>query len=288
MTEERFQLTQRHYGCRPLNASLPMVAKQIAYAPHLLVGLDYDGTLTPLVDSPDNAILDPLTREAIRSLAVRPDTTVAILSGRPLDDVRNRIAVPGVIYAGNHGMEISGPGVRFVEPAAVAMMSLIDTISRFLTAQLQPIAGAIVENKSLTMSIHYRCVAAKERERLRKIVEDAVLPQEQHLRLTKGHMVYEVRPRVDWHKGYAMCWIHGQLRTRLSVASNPLAIYVGDDETDEDVFRSLSDGIGIKVGEPKMSSAHYFLETPSQVREFVCWLSQDANYKVMECHNERS
>src|SRR5271166_3753400 len=95
----------------PLWERLPEIERQIAKAPHLLVLLDYDGTLTPLVDRPEIAVLDPRTRLAITTLAGRPITSVAILSGRALEDVKTLVGIDGLIYAGNHGLEIQGPGI---------------------------------------------------------------------------------------------------------------------------------------------------------------------------------
>jgi trehalose-phosphatase len=84
--------------------------------------------------------------------------------------------------------------------------------------------------------------------------------------------VFEVRPHVDWHKGSAMSWIVGKLGKQ-----NTLTIFVGDDRTDEDAFRSLGDGITFKVGEPGGTSAHYHLDGPASVRGFLNWLAKVGN-----------
>src|SRR5690606_23488960 len=78
----------------------------------MLVAVDFDGTLTPIVAHPAGAMLPPRAREVLERLGARPDPDVAVVSGRALEDVRERSALDGIYYAGNHGMEIEGPGIQ--------------------------------------------------------------------------------------------------------------------------------------------------------------------------------
>jgi trehalose-phosphatase len=101
--------------------AIQAVAEHTTRAPHLLLGLDYDGTLTPIVEDPSRALLKAPTRHLLESMARRNDMDIAIISGRALGDLQKLVSVPNVIYAGNHGMEIRGPAFSFVEPAANAV-----------------------------------------------------------------------------------------------------------------------------------------------------------------------
>ncbi len=253
----------------PLFPHLSDIRERIESAEHVLLGFDYDGSLTPIVDDPSLAVLSPETREVLGVLASRPSTSVAIISGRSLDDLRTRVAVEGLIYAGNHGLDISGPGLRFVEATAVAEQGRLGDLAETLAVRLQAIAGAIVENKTLTISVHFRCVATHELQCLRRIVDDTVAEGQHRLRLTLGHKVIEIRPRVDWHKGQAMRWIQDQLGQR-----HALVLYLGDDETDEDAFSAMQDAITIKVGDPSDTSAHYHVAAQDNVREVLFWLER--------------
>lgn len=253
----------------PLLPHLSTIRERIESAECVLLGLDYDGTLTPIVDDPKRAVLSPETREVLGVLASRPDISVALVSGRSLDDLRTCVAMENLIYAGNHGLDISGRGLRFVEATAVAEQGGLSELAQTLAVRLQGIAGAIVENKTLTISVHFRCVAAHERNRLQHIVEGAVAEGNHRFRPTLGHKVIEIRPRVDWHKGQALRWIQDQLGQR-----EALVLYLGDDETDENAFYAMQDAITIKVGDPSDTSAHYHVEAPDNVRDFLFWLER--------------
>src|SRR5215213_3997623 len=128
-----------------LNANLPNIEQQIAVASHLLIGLDFDGTLTPIVGNPADALLAPAIRTVLAELASRPDTTVAIVSGRALADIQTRVNLDSLIYAGNHGLEIQGPRLRFREPSAILLSTLLSNISQELQTCMARFPGVIVE-----------------------------------------------------------------------------------------------------------------------------------------------
>lgn len=247
---------------------LPSVAGRLAAASHVLLGLDYDGTLTAHVDDPNQATLAPQTRLILQSLASEPDCTIAIVSGRSLLDLANLVGVHGACLAGNHGLEISGLGSRFTEATAAKLRVSLTELAAILSNRLEHITGTTVENKGLTLSVHFRCVAVHLHDELRGIVESVVATRCE-FRTRPGNNVFEVRPRVQWHKGCALEWI----RNRLEMP-HTLTVYCGDDETDEDAFRSQHDGIMIKVGQAEGSAASYYVDGPAQVTTFLGWLSQ--------------
>ena len=245
------------------------ILSRLPDAPRILLGLDFDGTLAPLAAEPALAALPASTRATLQSLAARAQVSLAIVSGRSLADVRGRVDLSGIIYAGNHGLEIDGPTVRFVDVEAAATGSVLQQVASDLAERLAGIAGALIEDKSLTLSIHYRLVAPQEREAVYRAVQDALAAASAMLFLTKGDMVYEVRPHLRWNKGAALRWIQQQLGIAETVV-----IYAGDDATDEDAFAALKDAITIKVGRKGETAARYVLSNPDDVGAFLAWIDQ--------------
>src|SRR5262249_2229517 len=154
-----------------------------------------------------------------------------------------RVGIPNLIYAGNHGLEISGDGLIFVEPTAAARCAALKELSADLASKLQHFPGVFVEDKGLTLSVHYRMAAATDREAVRRIAHDTLAGMNHMFRVTRGNEVFEIRPCVSWNKGTAVHWIKEQLGR-----PDALTIYLGDDVTDEDAFVTLPEAIRVKVG----------------------------------------
>jgi alpha,alpha-trehalase len=232
----------------------------------VVVFLDYDGTLTPIVERPEDAHLPPGTRQAIAKLAEH--CTVAIISGRDLPDVRGRVGLDHLIYAGSHGFDIAGPeGLRMVNEEAESYLPSLDEAEAELSRSLKTIEGAQVERKKFSIAIHYRRVPPHQHEAVSATVEK-VAKKHAKLRQGSGKMVYELQPNIDWHKGKAVLWLMDALgldRTEI------LPVYLGDDVTDEDAFRALPrKGLGIVVeGGDHPSAAAYSLKDPGEVRQFL-------------------
>jgi trehalose 6-phosphate phosphatase len=229
--------------------------------------MDYDGTLTPIIDRPEDATLSPDMRRLLAQLIKHYPT--AIVSGRALKDIRKLVGLRKIYYAGNHGLEIYGPGLKLVKPEAKKMAPTVSEICVDLKSGLGNIDGVIVEDKGLTASIHYRFVAPEKLGELKRIFTKITKP---HLRAGKikiacDKKVLEIRPNIDWDKGKAVLWIIDTLKLRDGV----LPIYLGDDKTDEDAFRALkSKGITILISNvPKKSDAEYFLRDVDEVKAFL-------------------
>jgi trehalose-phosphatase len=228
--------------------------------------LDYDGTLTPIVERPELARLSHTVRELVAGLARSVD--VAIVSGRGLDDVRRLVDLSELIYAGSHGFEIEGPegsGLRHRE--GEQHRPAIEAAERQLRADLALIEGALVERKACSVAVHYRLVAADAVSEVTGAVDRALA---RHPELHRGHgkCVYELQPALDWHKGEAVGW----LLDRLEAQRGPLLpLYLGDDVTDENAFRALPPhGIGIVVCETdRQTEARYRLRDTDEVRQFL-------------------
>lgn len=242
--------------------------ERLAHAGHVLLCLDFDGTLADIAEHPSQVAMPPGMRRAIGSLARRDNVSVAVISGRDRSDVLARVRVPCLFYAGNHGLDISGPGILFVEPTAAACSSAIRDMVEQLRSELRPISGAWVEDKGLTLSVHYRLVDRDQHEKVRQIVYSVLAAADQEFFLTEGRKVCEIRPPVHWNKGSAVGWIKEHLDR-----PDLLVIYLGDDITDEDAFAVLPQDITVKVGVPMETAAHYHVDSPAEVQEFLEWLS---------------
>ncbi|KAL7183980.1 hypothetical protein ACSBR2_026203 [Camellia fascicularis] len=249
--------------------------------------LDYDGTLSTIVDNPDCAFMSNPMRAAVRNLAKYFPT--AIISGRSRDKVYEFVGLTELYYAGSHGMDIMGPvrpmsndppncirstdnqgkEVNLFQPAS-EFLPMIDEVFRSLVEITKDINGAKVENNKFCVSVHYRNVDEQYWTTIAESVHD-ILKDYPRLRLTHGRKVLEVRPVLDWDKGKAVEFLLESLG--LSNCDDVLPIYIGDDRTDEDAFKVLrvgNRGYGILVSSaPKESNALYSLRDPSEVMEFL-------------------
>jgi trehalose-phosphatase len=255
----------------PLAAHLACLASLIRTAPRVLLFSDFDGTLVPIRERPADCFLGAAAREALAALAAQGRVAVAVVSGRGLADLRARVGVAGVTYAGNHGLEIEGPGLSFREPTAVERSGELARLAAELTASLSRVPGAWVENKGLSASVHYRQVRRDlvpgVIETVRRVTAPAVAAGRFVLRA--GKMVREVRPAVAWHKGDAVRWLAGQMPP---VCEGGVPLYAGDDDTDEDAFAALAGGITICVGGGRQTLASYFAHGHEEVHAFLNWL----------------
>ena len=227
-----------------------------AEAGHMLIALDFDGTIAPIVRQPQDAAMLPPAREAIERLLQRHDTDIAIVSGRALEDLRERCAIDEVYYAGNHGLQIDGPGVHETRPDALRLVPQVERAHRELERALADVPGVYIEHKGLTLSVHSRAIDDEHaRAGVQETVKRIFDQYGEGLKLTYGKRVVEVRPDTEWHKGDATVF----LVERVSAArKSPLfPIFLGDDLTDEDAFVSLRGiGAGIFVGhEPATTTA---------------------------------
>lgn len=235
-----------------------------------VVFLDYDGTLTPIVERPEAAVLAEETRAVLRLLAQR--SPVAVVSGRDLADVRQRVGIPGIYYAGSHGFDIAGPSGEHVHGQALAAAPQLRAAAEELARETARVAGVQLERKRFSLAVHYR----RAREADVPAVETAVdRARARHpgLRKTHGKKVFQLQPDVAWDKGRAVLWVLGALGLE---NENVRPIYIGDDVTDEDAFRALAGrGISIAVQEaPGETAAQLTLRDPDEVREFLARLAR--------------
>jgi alpha,alpha-trehalase len=235
-----------------------------------VVFLDYDGTLTPIVEDYNKATLSDDMRATVAELARH--YAVGIISGRDRKNLRNLVRLDSLFYAGSHGFDIAGPeGWCETLQQGTEFLPELDRAESELRDRLIDIEGHAVERKTFAIAIHYRRAKAEDVRRIEEVV-DHVLAD--HPRLRKGHgkRVFQVQPKIDWDKGRAVRWLLERLRLDLPKF---LPLYVGDDVTDEDAFRALHDrGLGVVVrdGETRSTAADYALEGPEDVQRFLRWL----------------
>ena len=239
---------------------------------------DFDGTLSTIVDQPEQAVLVDGAAEALRALASR--YPVAVLSGRDLADIRARVGIDGLWYAGSHGFEMIAPdGTYHSNEAAAQSVDVLSRAADELTRQLAEISGVSVEHKRFAVAVHYRNAAPAAADAVHAAVRD--VGERSGLKMTAGRKVVELRPNVDWDKGKTLEWIVEKLTgggpaapTAVGGGEVLLPIFVGDDLTDEDAFDAvLHDGIGIVVRHTedgdRATAARYCLNDPDRVREFL-------------------
>lgn len=230
------------------------------------VFLDYDGTLTPIVSQPEDAVLSDEMRAVLRDLAEL--CMVAIVSGRDRKDVQPMVGLDGLVYAGSHGFDIDGPDeLRLEYEGGRAALPDLAKAESELKLRLDRVPGARVERKRFAIANHYRNVADEDVPRVERAVRE-VAELHERLRVSGGKKVLELRPDIAWDKGRAVLWLLEALQLHGDAV---LPFYVGDDVTDEDAFRVLADrGVGVLVGSPAYKTdATYRLGDTSEVREFL-------------------
>lgn len=245
----------------------------------MLLLLDYDGTLTPIVQKPELADLPQGVRQVLEALARQRRLTLAIISGRALVDVKEKVGIGNIFYAGNHGLEIKGPKFSFACPLPKGFKPLLRQVRNELRQALSAIKGVLVEDKKLTLSVHYRQVADDKSEEVRGIFKRITggAKASGKIRTTEGKKVYEIRPPVAWGKGKVVEILTEKYGGR---ESGLLPVYIGDDLTDEDAFKAIKGyGRGISVfvgGRDSTTSARYFLQSPDEVAKFLSLLLEEA------------
>ncbi|KAL0381617.1 UNVERIFIED_CONTAM: putative trehalose-phosphate phosphatase J [Sesamum angustifolium] len=243
----------------------------------IVMFLDYDGTLSPIVDDPDRAFMSDSMRATVRKVARYFPT--AIVSGRCRDKVYSFVRLAELYYAGSHGMDIKGPskGSKYKKDAEAVLfqpaseyLPMIDEVYKALLEVTKDTPGAKVENNKFCLSVHFRCVDEKKWSELAKQV-GSVLEGYPNLRLTQGRKVLEIRPTIKWDKGKALEFLLESLG--YANCTDVFPVYIGDDRTDEDAFKVLRErgqGFGILVSKtPKDTNASYSLQEPSEVMVFL-------------------
>lgn len=251
----------------PASEAVREIKRRVASADGTVVGIDFDGTLAPIREDPDAPSITPACRDAVTELSSRPDTAVAVVSGRALSDLRDRVGIEGIVYAGNHGLELATGNGAFVQQGAADSREWIPGVVARLEENLAGIPGCEIENKTLTITVHHRNTPDQYLSDVREAVDAAVEAAAGPLDRQHGKEIVELRPDIDWDKGAAMDWLAGLYPEGWHT------LYVGDDTTDEDVFEALgADDVGIHVGDDRTEASFRFPDREA-VAPFLKWLA---------------
>jgi trehalose-phosphatase len=263
---EAIQFSLKEETLKHLFEDWENIQARIQQTQNFFLFLDYDGTLTPIVSRPELALCPSEVKRHLEKLRDLPRVYLAIISGRSLEDLREKVGISGIIYVGNHGLEIKKPGSRHKKILSSARTRELKKITQNLQNSLKEIPGILFEEKGPILSVHYRNVPQNFFVRIPLVLEEELQQWKDRWKMASGKMVWEIQPKVDFHKGKAV-------REILKAFPSPglLPIYLGDDQTDEDAFRVLKgQGISVFIGTGELpSEADFFLQNPDEVQEFL-------------------
>jgi len=204
---------------------------------------------------------------------------IAIISGRGLKDVMKKAGLKKLTYAGNHGLEIKGPGVKVLKAVPAKYKRALTRLKGVLVKKLSSIEGAFLEDKNFSVTVHYRQVAKKDIPGVKAVLREAldVPGVRDAVKVRSAKMAVEIRPPVEWDKGRAVLLLLSRQKAKLAGKKRKIIpIYAGDDATDEDAFRALrSVGVTISVGNKEGTSASIFLKIRTKWMSFSgkSWIS---------------
>lgn len=237
--------------------------------------LDYDGTLTPIVATPQVAVCPPEVKSLLAEIRDSPHFELAIISGRALEDIREKVGIDGITYVGNHGLEFQNPAGECKRRLSPERQSEFNLIREEIESALNNTPGILFEDKGVTFSVHYRNVSQELVGPISDLLNRSIERWADHWYLRKGKMVFEVRPRAESNKGKA-----AEIILKFVPERDLLPIALGDDDSDEDIFRTVRNwGITVSVGnERKNTEAEFYLKDPLEVAELLRRLAEYARH----------
>ncbi|MEX2566026.1 MAG: trehalose-phosphatase [Cyclobacteriaceae bacterium] len=227
---------------------------------------DFDGTLTPIIDDPDKANLSDDGKKIIGKLSEQ--LTVAVISGRGLADLKGKVGIQEIIYAGSHGFEITGPGgLEMQYEKGLEILPELDKAEEQLKEMLKDVGGCVVERKKYAIAVHYRKVEKEKVKEVKNAVSEVGKGQDK-LKIGKGKKILELKPDLEWHKGQALNWLLEKLELKTDRYQH---VFFGDDITDEDALKEVHEtGIGILVGtHGQKTYANFRLNDTVEVYRFL-------------------
>jgi trehalose-phosphatase len=248
----------------------PGVAARIRDSDQRLLLLDFDGTLVRLRRHPDDVRFSERGRKILRRLVALKSLTVAVVSGRELEKIQRLVGVEGIRYVGLHGAE--RPGATTVP--SIAARQMIAAALNAAEAKLAGLRGIEIEDKHLSFAVHYRGARQPAIEAASRVVAEIVASTNDKLRVLSGKKVWEVLPREFPGKGTAVLELFARLPEK------KIAIYFGDDETDEEAFTVLPGQVTVNVGSGTNTHASFYVRNPSEVLHFLSRLETELKSAV--------
>ena len=251
-----------------IDSGLQRDVREILRGGPIVIATDFDGTLAPIAARPESVELPASLNPILDRLAESGNALLFVVSGRPLSDLHRRVSVPCVL-GGNHGLEVEGRGYRFEHAAAEALRPRLAALCTSIGELLPKWPGAWLEDKRLTATVHFRAIDARAEHGLRVAVRRSLAPFAGEFGLRAGKKALEIHPRVGWNKGQAVNW----LREASGIAS---CICIGDDRTDETMFRECSGAISVVVGRSQFTAAQFRVDSPAEVEELLCFIADES------------
>ena len=242
--------------------------KKTAFHKDIFMFLDYDGTLTPIVETPDKAVIsDEMCSLLIKLKEYIP---VAVISGRALKDVKERVGIDDIVYAGNHGAEIWDGKKEIISQGSTENRRLLEGVLEKLKKETSYIKGVLMEDKGITASLHFRNVNVRQVGDVFGIFEKIAQEHEENFRFIIGKKVFEIRPVNIWNKGDAVSWMIENM------GKSKFPVYIGDDTTDEDAYDVLKNkGLSVSIG--GSANADYYIQNQGEVKDFLAMLYEGLN-----------
>lgn len=229
---------------------------------NLFLFLDYDGTLTPIAETPEEAFLSSGLRTILAEL--KQHMPIAIITGRKLEEIKRLVGIDDLVYAGNHGAEI-WDGTKRACRQPMEDRSLLAEVVVHLVKALNRFDGAFVEDKGITATVHFRKLKSRDMGDFLNAFWRTMEKYKQAVKIASGRKVLEIRPLGLWHKGHAVLWILEHL------GKGRYPVYIGDDITDEDAFREIK-GKGISISVGRGLGADFYLKSQNETKRFLEWV----------------
>lgn len=254
--------------------NLDKITARLKDCPTKVLMLDFDGTLTPIIKSPSKVRLSKTMRNLLSKLSKKEGFYLAILSGRSFENLKKKVNLKNIIYAGNHGLEGEIFGKKYLFPVPGKISKTIGKIKKQLKPITSQFKGTLIEDKGLTLSFHYRLAIPHQIPEIKLLINQILKPYlgDRLISVILGKKVINITPNVNWNKGHFAEMIIKKI-TALA-GKRPAVIAIGDDTTDEDVFKMLKKGVTIRVGKNHKSDAKYSLKNTKEVFTFLKWTNK--------------
>lgn len=238
---------------------------------YICVFLDYDGVLTPITNTPCQAVLPKKIKCILKQLARKSNLMLAIISGRSIKNIMDMVKIKNIIYAGNHGLEFGDSQTTFELPLSLQYKTGLKQLKSELTNRLTKIKGALIEDKKTSLSLHYRLANKADIPAIKSVFKSTItcVKMEDQIKTFSDKKTLEITPNISWNKGKIVLLILTLLHSLLK-HKNIMPIYIGDSLTDEDAFRVLKKyGITVLVGSSKRTQADYYVRNTCEVKELL-------------------
>jgi trehalose 6-phosphate phosphatase len=245
---------------------LPELERRLG-ADRILIACDFDGTLSPTAATPEDAVILSGSRAALERLSRLPGVTVAVISSRDVGNVAEKVGLSDLIYGGDHGIEMQGPNLPPFKLSTEDVRWDLSTALALLRSFLDGIGGVLIEDKEAGISVHYGQVAPADFDAVAAAVTEAAALSPQ-IQLKHGKLVWELRPDLGWNKGSAVI----RLMAKFKIGAGAV-FFLGDDESDDDVFHVLPRGVTFAVGERAAPEAAFRCRSPEDVAALLTWMA---------------